>query len=88
MAKLGQFLVAIDTRLEGVPKKVELDMFETPGPVRIVAVDDPGLHRVKLQTALLESTTDGVQHRPGLSLTPAVDDRIVRIALEPHPGIR
>src|SRR5262245_19120774 len=50
-------------RLEGVPEEIELDVFGLPRPVVILAVDNPGLHWVKLQTALLEPTPDGAQHR-------------------------
>ena len=37
---------------------------------------------MKLQTALLKAATDSLQHLTGLLLCPAMDDRIVRIALE------
>ena len=37
---------------------------------------------MKLQIALSESTPDGFQDRPSLSLTPAMDEDIVRIAFE------
>jgi hypothetical protein len=82
------------SRLEGVPEEVERDVFCLPKSVVILAIHDSGLRRVKLQFALRESTTDGVQHRTRLPLTPAMDDGIVRIALEldvrkrpPHPEV-
>jgi hypothetical protein len=37
---------------------------------------------MKLQTALREPTTNSVQHSPSLSLTSAMDDGVIRIALE------
>jgi len=50
---------------------------------------------MKIESALQESTTDGLQHPASLPLTPAVDDGIVRITLElnlrkhpPHPAIK
>ena len=78
----------------GVPEEVKRNVRVFPGSVVILAVHDSSLRRVKLQFALPESTPDGVQHRTRLPLTAAVDDGIVRIALEldvrkrpPHPRI-
>jgi hypothetical protein len=49
---------------------------------------------MKLQTALRETTPDRLQHRLCFRLAPAVDEGIVRVALEPevrvdprHPAI-
>jgi hypothetical protein len=68
--------------LEGVAQEVERYVLVLPGPIVVLAVDDPSLRRMKLQTALLEPTTDGLLHRTGLPLAPTVDDGIARITLE------
>jgi len=47
------------SRLEGVPEEVERNVLVLPRPVIVFAVDDPSLRRVKLQTALRKSTSDG-----------------------------
>ncbi len=70
------------SRLKGVPKEIERDVLESPGPAVFLAVHNPGLLRVKIQTALLEPTPDGLQHLAGLLLALAVDDGIIRIPLE------
>src|SRR3954447_21189135 len=82
------------SRLEGVAEEVERDVFVLPRPVVVLAVDDPGLRGMKLQTAVRQTTPDGLQHRPRLRLAPAMDECIVRVALEPevrvdprHPAI-
>jgi hypothetical protein len=73
--------------LEGVAEEVELDMLVLPRPVVVLAVDDPGLLRVKLQATFRKPTPDGLQHRPRFLLAPAMDDRIVSISLEPNARI-
>src|SRR3954447_12500601 len=82
------------SRLEGVAEEVERDVFILTRPVVVLAVDDPGLRGMKLQTAVRQTTPDGLQHRPRLRLAPAMDECIVRVALEPevrvdprHPAI-
>src|SRR3954462_11919238 len=82
------------SRLEGVAEEVERDVFILPRPVAVLAVDDPGLRGMKLQTALRETTPDRLQHRLCFRLAPAMDECIVRVALEPevrvdprHPAI-
>src|SRR5207244_8873680 len=70
------------SRLEGVPEEVERNILKFPGPVIVLAIHNPGLHRMKLQTARCKSTPDGIQHHTCLPLTRAMDDGIVRIALE------
>ena len=60
------------SRLKGIAQEVERYALVFPVPVVILAVDDPGLRWMKLQTALLEPTPDGFQHELGLSLTPAM----------------
>src|SRR4030065_166811 len=59
------------------------------------AVADPSLRRMKLQTALSEPIPDGVSHHFSLPPASAVNDGIVRIALErdarvapSHPEIK
>jgi hypothetical protein len=54
--------------LEGVAEEVERDVFILTRPVVVLAVDDPGLRGMKLQTAVRETTPDGLQHRPCLRL--------------------
>src|SRR5229473_3976804 len=83
------------TRLEGVPQEVERHVRIFPGPAIPLAVDNPGLHRMKLQTALRKASPNSIQHRPSFLLRPTMDDGIVRIALEvdvrkrpPHPRIK
>ncbi len=69
-------------RLEGVTQKVELYRSRLPRSIVILAVNDASLCCIELKTALQEATSDGFQYLPGLPLAPAVDDCIVRIALE------
>src|SRR4051794_10937020 len=69
----------LPSRLEGVAEEVERDGFVLPRPVVVLAVDDPGLRRMKLQTAVRQTTPDGLQHRPRLRLAPAMDECIVRV---------
>jgi hypothetical protein len=83
------------SRLEGVAQKVECDVFVLSRPVVVLAVDDPRLRRMKLEAALRKPTANGLQHRPGVSLTGTVDDGIVRVTLEVdtrkrplHPAIK
>ena len=40
----------------------------------VLAVDDPGLRGIKLQTAVRQTTPDGLPHRPRLRLAPAMDE--------------
>jgi hypothetical protein len=47
--------------------------------VIILAVDDLGLHWMKLQTALCQACPDDIEHKPRLLLTPAVDNRVVSV---------
>src|ERR687891_367642 len=82
------------SRLEGVAEEVERDMLAVSSSIIVLAVDDPGLRRMKLQTALLEPITDRFEHLLRVPLAPAVDDCIVSIALKldrrkspPHPSI-
>src|SRR5271165_1034418 len=70
-----------------VAEKVELDMLVPPRPVTVLAVDDSGLLRMKLQSAFGKATPDGVQHRSCFLLAPAVNDCIVRVTLEPDARI-
>src|SRR3954447_8615216 len=63
------------SRLEGVAEEVERDVFVLPRPVVILAVDDPGLRGMKLQTAFRQATPDRLQHSPRLRLAPAMDER-------------
>src|SRR5262249_56821768 len=76
LAILGQ------ARLKGVSQEVERHVRLSPGPAISFAVNNPSLHRMKLQTALLKAATDSLQHLTGFLLCPAMDDRIVRISLE------
>src|SRR6266542_3554731 len=69
-------------RLKGVAQEVERNMFVLPTPIIVLAVDDPGLHRMKLQTALRKPISDGCQHQLGLPPAPAMHDGVVRVALE------
>src|SRR3954463_15527020 len=87
------------SRLEGVAEEVERDVFVLPRPVVVLAVDDPGLRGMKLQTAVRQTTPDGLQHSPRLRLAPAMDERSSRggdlhpsalpepdVRLSPHPA--
>ena len=68
--------------MKGVPEKIECNMLEVPRSAVFLAIDNPGLFRVKLQTALLNPAPHGLQYRAGLLLAFAVDDGIVRVTLE------
>jgi hypothetical protein len=70
------------SRVEGVPEEVELDILVRSPAVIILAVDDLGLHWMKLQTALCQACPDDIEHKPRLLLTPAVDNRVVSVPLE------
>src|ERR1700748_397238 len=70
------------SRLEGVAEEVKRDMLAISSSIVVLAVNDPGLHRVKLQTALLEPITDRFEHLLRVPLAPAMDDGVVCIALE------
>src|SRR4051812_18645604 len=87
------------SRLEGVAEEVERDVFILPRPVVVLAVDDPGLRGMKLQTAFRQATPDRLQHSPRLRLAPAMDERSSRggdlhpsalpepdVRLSPHPA--
>ena len=65
-----------------VAEKVELDVLMLALPVVVLAVHDLGLLRVKLKTALLQTSPDRFEHVLRLSPALGVDDHIVRIALE------
>src|SRR5208337_2563241 len=54
-----------------VAEKVELDLLVLPPPVTVLAVDDSGLLRMKLQSAFGKATPDGVQHRSCFLLAPS-----------------
>src|SRR6185295_10224373 len=64
------------TRLEGVAQEVERYVLVLPTPIVVLAIHDPGLRGMKLQTALDEPIPDGLQHLLGLPLAPAMDDGI------------
>jgi hypothetical protein len=68
--------------LEGVAEEIKRDVLAIPSSIVVLAVNDPGLHRVKLQTALLEPIADRFEHLLRVPLAPAMDDRVVGIALE------
>jgi hypothetical protein len=70
------------SRLEGVAQEVERYVFVFPTPIGILAINDPGLHRMKFQAAFLKPISDRLQHFLGLPLTPAMDESIVRVAFE------
>src|SRR5271157_6053847 len=70
-----------------VAEKVELDVLVLPPPVVILAVDNSGLLRMKLQSAFGKATPDGFQHRSCFLLAPAVDDGVVRVTLDPDARI-
>jgi hypothetical protein len=81
--------------LEGVAQEVERYVFVLPTPIIILAVDNPGLRGMKFQAALPKPIPDGSQHCLCLTLAPAMDNGIVRVALErdtrvipPHPLIK
>src|SRR5262249_41051237 len=80
LAILGQ------TRLEGVPQEVERHVRIFSGPALSLAVDNPSLHWMKLQTALLKAPTDSLQHLTRFLLRPTMDDGIVRVPLESDAG--
>ncbi len=68
--------------LECVAQEIERHIFMTLPASGILAVDDPGLLRMKLQTALGKALPDRLHNRPSLALAPAVDNCIIRISLE------
>ena len=68
--------------LECVAQEIERHVFMTSPASGILAVDDPGLLGMKLQTALGKALPDRLQDRPSLALAPAVDNCIIRISLE------
>jgi len=70
------------SRLEAVAQEVERNVFVFPTPIGILAIYDPGLHRMKFQAAFLKPISDRTQHFLGLPLTPAMDDSIVRVTFE------
>src|SRR5206468_4948584 len=69
-------------RPKRVAQEVELDVLVLALPVAILAVDDPGLLRMKFQTAFRQARPDRLQQLLRLSLALGVDDHIIRIALE------
>ena len=80
--RFGPTVILCPSRLEGIAQEVELDLLVLPAPIVIFAVNDPGLRWMKLQSALRQPIPDGLQHRPRLSLTSAVDQVIISISLE------
>src|SRR5499427_3187777 len=70
------------SRLEGVTQEVELDRSRRPRSIIILAIHDASLGCIELKTALQEAITNGFQYLLGLSLTPAMDDGIIRITFE------
>src|SRR4051794_16832136 len=72
---------------KGVAEEVELDVLMLAPPVIVLAVHDLGLLRVKLETALLQTSPDRLEHVLRLSPALGVNDHIVGIALEPDVRI-
>ena len=68
--------------LECVAQEIERHIFMTLPASGILAVDDPGLLGMKIQTALGKALPDRLQDRPSLALAPTVDNCIIRISLE------
>jgi hypothetical protein len=66
------------SRLEGVAKKIKRDVLAVSSSIVVLAVDDLGLRRMKLQTALLETDHGSLLLR--VPLAAAVDDCIRRSA--------
>src|SRR3982751_1421671 len=64
------------SRLEGVAEEVERDVFVLPRPVVVLAVDDPGLRGMKLQTAVRQTTPDDPVGPP--AALPRRPDRVQR----------
>lgn len=67
---------------KGVAEEVEPDVVMLAPPIIVLAVHDLGLLRVKLKTALLQTSPDRFEHLLRLSLALGVDDHIIGIALE------
>ncbi len=67
---------------KGVPKKVELDVWMATFSIVVLAVRDPCLLRMKLQTTFLQASPNCFQHVLRLALAGRMDDRIVCIARE------
>src|SRR5512147_1735976 len=65
---------------KGVAEEVELDVIMLAPPIIVLAVHDPGLLRVKLKTALLQTLPDCFEHVLRLSPALGVNDHIVGIA--------
>ena len=69
-----------------VSQEVEADVIMITPTIRILAVHDAGLVRMKLQTETRQPGADGVQDMLCLELAHAVDYRIICIALEADVG--
>src|SRR5665213_2162211 len=67
---------------EGVAEEVETGVLRFPGAVRVLAVHDLCLLGVQLEPHGLEPDGEVSQQRAGLFLSVAVDDRVIRVALE------
>src|SRR6266508_2746509 len=63
-------------RLKTIAQKIELLVRVSPPPVIILAIDDLGLHRMKLQPAFLHARGYRCPHLPRLHLCPAMHDRV------------
>jgi hypothetical protein len=65
-----------------IAEEIELDVLVRSSTVIVFAVNDLGLHWMKLKPAICETCPDGFQHQLRLPLTPAVHDGIVSVPLE------
>src|SRR5262249_16583370 len=70
------------SRTKRVAKEVEALVLMRAGAVRVLAVHDARLVQIQLQTDLRQPLDDRVEHELRLRLAPAVQDRIIRVALE------
>src|SRR5512139_965929 len=64
------------------PQKVKLLVGIVPTSLFILAIDHLRLFRMKLQPALRKPLLHRSPHPPGLLLTPAVDNNIIRITFK------
>src|SRR5258708_19874249 len=70
------------TAPEGVAEEIEAGALEVSPAVRVFAVHDLRLHGMQLKTQRPEPLSDGGPQRPGLVLSVAVRNNIIRVTLK------
>src|SRR2546422_3575094 len=65
-----------------VAQEVEADVIVITSATRVLAVHDAGLARMELQAETRQPLTNGAQHPLCFDFAPAVNHRIIRVALE------